>query len=65
MIIDLTGKKIVTQVEHHTCDFHKKNPMVNFAGCTCSGGVSQMVVPDDAPPKKTCDHCGGTGQVPA
>ncbi len=65
MIIDLTGMKIVTKVEHHTCEFHKKYPGEAWAGCTCSGGVSQTITPDNTPPKKKCDHCGGTGQVSA
>ena len=65
MLIDLTGMKIVNKSEHHTCEFHKKNPGVQWAGCTCSAGISQTIVPDDTPPKKKCAHCDGTGQVPA
>ena len=36
MKIDLPkGMEVVTK--HHTCDFHKKHPGKNYAGCTCSG----------------------------
>lgn len=26
-----------TKIEHHVCDFHRKHPRTDFAGCTCSG----------------------------
>lgn len=63
MFIDLTGKKQVVKSEHTTCEFHKKNPGVSYAGCTCSGAYSSTWVPDDTPPKKKCDACGGTGEI--
>ncbi len=63
MLIDLTGMKVVTKTEHRTCEFHKKNPGVAWAGCTCMGGVSQTIVQDDTPPKEKCEHCGGTGEA--
>jgi len=60
MHIDLTGKKIITHMTSHTCDFHKENPLINYAGCTCSASYSQEIIDDPNPPKK-CSHCGGTG----
>jgi len=62
MLIDLTGKKIVTKMTGGTCEFHKKNPGVPWAGCTCWGGYSQTVEEDPNPPQP-CPHCNGTGRV--
>lgn len=60
MIIDLTGLKMVSKSTYETCEFHKKNPGVNYAGCTCSASYSSEYVPDENPPKQ-CVHCKGTG----
>jgi hypothetical protein len=60
MIINLTGLKMVVTSTHETCAFHKKNPGVNYAGCTCGGSYSGRYVRDPNPPKK-CVHCDGTG----
>ena len=32
---DPKDMKVVTN--HHTCDYHKRNPGVSWAGCTCGG----------------------------
>lgn len=29
----------------HTCDYHKRNPGKNYAGCTCSGSFAVVVKP--------------------
>lgn len=60
MIIDLTGKKFIAKSSYQTCEFHKKNPGVNYAGCTCTASYGGEYVDDPNPPKK-CIHCDGTG----
>ena len=43
MIIHEKPNQIAVSTQH-TCDFHKKNPGKQWAGCTCSGsfGVRDM-----------------------
>lgn len=35
-----------TIFESHTCDYHKKHPGENWAGCTCSASVGQRLKGD-------------------
>jgi len=60
MMIDLRGLKMVSEVTHHTCPFHEKNPGVSYAGCTCSGSISGRYIPDPNPPQ-ICTKCNGAG----
>lgn len=39
-------KPQVTEVTHHTCDFHKRNPGAQFPGCTCSSSYSTRDKPE-------------------
>lgn len=36
MIINIDTTKYKIDVSNYVCDFHKKNPGVFFAGCTCT-----------------------------
>ena len=41
MLIDLGDPDdYVTEHKSHTCEFHKRTPWAQSAGCTCSGGFS-------------------------
>lgn len=44
MIIYLQPTK--TKFEHKVCDFHKKHPLVSYAGCTCTSTYSSQVIND-------------------
>lgn len=50
MIIHDDSDEYETKVETRTCAFHKKNPCVPYAGCTCSGSWSRVKKsPDEKP----------------
>lgn len=40
MIIYHDPDKWVSEVEREICDFHKKHPRTDFAGCTCFGSYT-------------------------
>ena len=42
MIINIEPNQEV-KTKMNTCDFHKKNPGIPYAGCTCSGSYSLSV----------------------
>ncbi len=43
MLIRQPPMKTVTT--RHVCEFHKKYPGQNYAGCTCSGSYGAVVKP--------------------
>lgn len=42
MLIDHNPNDWKTVSEHHTCDYHKKHPGAQWAGCTCWGSYGQV-----------------------
>lgn len=45
MLMTLPDDKDMTvEVKNHTCEFHKENPGVGYAGCTCFSSYSQSYV---------------------
>ena len=42
MIIDYNPDDYEMKAEIHTCEFHKNNPGMVFAGCTCTANYSQV-----------------------
>jgi len=40
MQVDYNPDDYECRTESHTCDFHKENPGVPYAGCTCWGSYS-------------------------
>uniref|UniRef100_A0A6M3K459 Uncharacterized protein n=1 Tax=viral metagenome TaxID=1070528 RepID=A0A6M3K459_9ZZZZ len=41
MLINYNPDEWEYKVECHPCDFHKKHPKENWAGCTCQGSITQ------------------------
>ncbi len=37
----------VTESGYNPCEFHKNRPGANYAGCTCSGSISQVRASDE------------------
>jgi len=64
MHIDLTGMKMIPEVRRTVCEFHKRSPFENYAGCTCSASYGGRWIKDPNPPKK-CNHCNGSGIEPS
>lgn len=40
MQVDFNLDDYECKTENHICDFHKQNPGVSYAGCTCWGSYS-------------------------
>lgn len=45
LIIDYDFYKTVTK--HHTCDYHRRHPGENWAGCTCSSSYGRVRKTED------------------
>lgn len=52
----------VVKIKHTTCEFHKKNPGVSYAGCTCmSQYIARNATPEEikemeAKKQRECDE---------
>lgn len=42
MLIEYNPDEYKTVMVQETCDYHKKHPGANWAGCTCFGSISQV-----------------------
>lgn len=66
MIVYWNPDEWETFSEHHTCPFHRRNPGVPWAGCTCSGSYGMRrkgsLKPEKVDPeslaeiKRICGH---------